>query len=397
MTSISVRQSTGMVTLFAFAAGLAVANIYYAQPLLSAIATEFRIGSGTATLIVTLTTIGYTAGLALLVPLGDMVSRRRLLVGLLLVVGVAQAVSAVVPSFAFLAVLSVPLAVCAVGAPILVSFAATLASTSDRGQVTGRVMTGVLLGVLLARTGGGLIAQVTGTWRSVYGVAAVLMVGLAVVLYRVLPEVAPIERIRYPALLRSVFAVVREEPALRLRCSYGFLCFASFSAFWTTLAFLLAQPPYSYGEGVIGLFGLAGAVGALAARPAGRLVDRNRERLTSGLLLGGIVLSWGVVAVQNGHSLAALLVGVLVLDLGVQGMQVTNLAVIYRTRPEARSRITMAYMTTYFLGGVAGSAAAGAAYPVAGWLGVCAVGGGLAVLALLIWGVEQVVQRGRTR
>ena len=374
-----------MVTLFAVAAGLAVANIYYVQPLLTAIAREFRQSSGTASLIVTVTTAGYAVGLVLVVPLADVVDRRKLIVTLLSVVAVIQAASAVAPSITVLTAVSGVLAISAVVAPIMVAFAATLAAPEHRGEVTGKVMSGVLVGVLLARTGGGLVAEWAGSWRAVYAVAAGLMVVLALALHRKLPAVPAGERLGYGRLLRSVVSIVREEPLLRLRCVYGFLSFAGFSAFWATTAFLLAGPPYHYSEAVIGGFGLIGAVGAFAARVTGRFVDGGRERLTTGVLLFAVLAAWGLMALDSGRALVPLVLGVVVLDLGVQGVQVANLSTVYRLRPEARSRITMAYTGTYFLGGAVGSAASGAAYATGGWLAVCAVGTVFATLALVVW------------
>jgi predicted MFS family arabinose efflux permease len=385
----------GMVTLFAVAAGLAVANIYYAQPLLTSIAAEFHTGSGTAALIVTATTVGYAIGLATVVPLGDVVSRRRLVVTLLVLVAIGQAGCAVMPSIGLLVVASFAVAVCAVVAPLLVSFAAALANPGERGRATGTVMSGVLLGLLLARTGGGVVAQWGGGWRTVYAVAAVVMLALAVVLHRALPDVAVASKLRYLSLLRSAVVIVREEPLLRLRCAYGFLSFAGFSAFWVSSAFLLAGAPYGYGSALIGTFGLVGAVGAYAAKAIGPVSDRGRDNLVTGVLLSVILLAWGALALNGGHWLIALLVGVVLLDLGVQGVQVMNLGVVYRLRPEARNRITMAYTSTYFLGGVAGSAASGAAYAAAGWPAVCAVGGGFALLALLLLVAESTVRRLR--
>ncbi|MEV4144916.1 MFS transporter [Amycolatopsis sp. NPDC049691] len=377
-----------MGTLFAVAAGLAVANIYYVQPLLTAIAAEFHRGSGAASLIVTVTTAGYAAGLLLVVPLADITDRRKLIVALLSVVAVLQAVSAAAPSIETLTVVSAVVAGSAVVAPIMVAFAATLAAPAERGGVTGRVMSGVLVGVLLARTGGGLVAQWAGSWRAVYAAAAVLMVVLAVLLHRKLPTVPVGDRLGYGKLLRSVVAIVREEPLLRLRCLYGFLSFAGFSAFWATTAFLLAGPPYRYGEGVIGLFGLLGAVGAVAARVTGRFVDRGWERWSTGALMLAVLVSWGLMAIDGGGALVPLIIGVVVLDLGVQGVQVANLSAIYALRPEARSRITMAYTGTYFLGGAVGSGVAGAAYAGGGWLAVCLAGGVFAVLALAAWALH---------
>jgi predicted MFS family arabinose efflux permease len=377
-----------MVTLFAVAAGLAVANIYYVQPLLTAIAAEFRRGSGAASLIVTVTTAGYAAGLVFVVPLADIVDRRKLIVTLLSIVAVIQAASAAAPSIEVLTVVSGLVAASAVVAPIMVAFAATLAVPAERGGVTGRVMSGVLVGVLLARTDAGLVAQWVGSWRAVYAAAAVLMVVLAVLLHRKLPTAPAGERLGYGGLLRSVVSIVREEPLLRLRCLYGFLSFAGFSAFWATTAFLLAGPPYHYGEAVIGLFGLLGAVGAYAARVTGKFVDRGREQWSTGALMLAVLIAWGLMAIDSGGALVPLMAGVIALDLGVQGVQVANLSTIYALRPEARSRITMAYTGTYFLGGAVGSAIAGAAYSAGGWLAVCGVGGVFALLALAAWSLH---------
>jgi len=214
------------------------------------------------------------------------------------------------------------------------------------------------------------------------------MVVLAVVLHRTLPDVPVATRMRYPALLRSVVSIVREEPVLRLRCAYGFLCFAGFSAFWASSAFLLAGEPYRFGEAVIGAFGLLGAIGAYAARVTGRFLDRGWEKATTGTLLVLLLLSWGVLALGGGTWPVALVVGVLLLDLAVQGVQVANLGTVYALRPEARSRITMAYTGTYFLGGAAGSALSGTAYAAAGWPAVCLVGAVLALAAVVLWAAQ---------
>jgi predicted MFS family arabinose efflux permease len=372
------------VALFAAASGLAVANVYYSQPLLQAIAGTFGTGSGTASLLVTLGQIGYAAGLALLVPLGDVVERRRLVTVLLLVVAAGQAVAAGAWSFGVLAGATVVVALSAVVAPILVAFAATLAPPAERGRVAGTVLGGVLAGVLLARTAGGLVAQVGG-WRSVYALASAAMVALALVLSRSLPRARPPDRLSYPALLRSVPRLVREEPVLRLRCAYGFVSFAGFSALWTAIAFLLAAPPYRYGEAAIGLFGLAGVAGAYAARWAGKVADRGGDRPATAAYFGLALLGWALMAPGGGHWLLPLVLGVVVLDFGVQALQSTNLSVSYRLRPAARSRVTTAYMTVYFAGGVAGAGASGLAYARGGWLAVCLVGAGFALLGLLLW------------
>lgn len=375
-----------MVWLLAVAAGVGVANIYFSQPLLTSIADTFGTGTGETSAIVTATSIGYALGLLFVVPLGDVLSRRRLVVSLLGLVAAGQALSAFAPGFWTLVALSALVSSCAVVAPLLVSHAASLSSPQERGRVTGSVVSGVLMGLLLARVGGGFLADLLGGWRPVYVVVAVMMVVQAVILWRVIPaETGTTTSLSYGALLRSVGAILAEEPVLRLRCLYGFFSFAGFSAFWTSAAFLLAGSPYHYSESVIGLFGLVGAVGAYSARVSGLLVDRGKERLATVLLFGTILLGWGLMVIDSGRSLLPLLIGVAVLDLGVQGMQVTNLSVIYRRRPDARNRITTAYTTTYFAGGVLGSAASGVAFSLGSWSAVCAVGALLVLVPLVLW------------
>ncbi|MFB7667275.1 MFS transporter [Kitasatospora sp. NPDC056138] len=376
-----------LVTLFSWACGLAVANLYYVQPLLNGIAESFRLGSGATSLTTTVGQLGYAAGLALLVPLGDVTERRRIVVAMLCVTAAACGAAAAAPGFAVLVTAMAVLSMCTVVGPMLVAFAATLAGAEERGKVSGRVMSGLLLGILFARTGSGLLGNWAG-WRAVFVAAGVLTLLLAAVLRLRLPKVAPATRLSYPALLGSVVTILREERVLRRRCLLGFVTFAGFNAFWASAAFLLAQPPYSFDAALIGLVGLVGAVGAYAARIAGRFADRQLDRPATGVLLVAVLGSWGLLALNGGHWLVPLLLGVVLLDLGVQGVQVTNLSVIYRLRADARSRITTAYTTTYFVGGFAGSAASGAAYAAAGWGAVCAVGAGLALLALLVWAFD---------
>ena len=322
--------------------------------------------------------------------------RRKLVAALLSVVAVAQAVSAAAPSLGVLLGAVGVMSLTAVVAPILVAFAATLTPAQQRGAVTGKVMTGVLIGVLLARTEAGLIAQVGG-WRTVYGVAAVLMAIAAFVLYRTLPSVPPAVQMPYGRLLRSVFSILREEPTLQLRCLYGFFSFAGLHRA-VDLHRVPARPaalqlqrgrhrPVRPG----GRRRRAGR-----ARRVGPLVDRGRDHLMTGLLLAAIVVSWALMDIDGGHQLAFLILGIIVLDLGVQGMQVTNLSVNFRLRAEARSRITTAYMTTYFGGAVAGAATSGAAYAAYGWDAVVVLGLAFGGIALLIW-VGESIYRSRHR
>jgi predicted MFS family arabinose efflux permease len=268
-------------------------------------------------------------------------------------------------------------------AQILVPLAATLASPEKRGKVVGTIMSGLLLGILLARTVAGLLAGIGG-WRTVYWVASVLMVVMALALWRGLPKVKSETHLNYPQLLGSVFSLFTHDKLLRTRALLGCFTFANFSILWTSMAFLLAAPPFNYSEGMIGLFGLAGAAGALGARPAGGLADKGKSHITTTASLVLLMLSWA--AIWYGHvSVLALIVGILVLDLTVQGVHITNQTVIYRVKPEARNRLTAGYMTSYFIGGAAGSLISASAWQHAGWAGVCAVGAVMAILNLLVW------------
>ncbi|WP_203234801.1 MFS transporter [Modicisalibacter coralii] len=379
----ALRPNDLLTFVMALACGVAVANIYYAQPLLDTLARGFEVSRGTAGLIITLTQLGYAAGLILLVPLGDLLERRRLIVTVSLATAVALAGTALAPDITLFFVCALATGLTAVVAQILVPFAAHLASDAERGRVVGRVMTGLLLGILLARTVSGGIADALG-WRAVYWLAAALMVVQALLLSRLLPREPGQTRLGYGALLASVLSLLRDEPLLRRRLFYGAMGFAAFSAFWTTLPFLLARPPYDYPDSVIGLFGLLGVTGALCANLAGNLHDRGLSRVATGSFLCLIVLSF-LAMTLFAHELAAIIVGIVLLDLGVQGNQILNQSAIYQIRPEARSRITTAYMTGYFLGGAAGSGGAAWLYTLAGWPGACALGAAFALAAVLFW------------
>jgi predicted MFS family arabinose efflux permease len=377
-----------LVVLLAVACGAAVANLYYAQPLLDTIGRDLGVGAGAAGLLVTASQVGYGAGLVLLVPLGDVLDRRRMVSRLLLVCAVGLAVAAAAPSFAVLAVAIAVIGVTSVVAQVLVPLAGTLAGDHERGRVVGNVMSGLLLGILLARTASGVIAALGG-WRLVFVLGAVLMVVLAAVLARALPKVPRATDLPYGALLRSIGQLIGDEPVLRRRMLFGALGMASFSVLWTAIAFLLSGAPYHYGEATIGLFGLAGLVGAGAAQGAGRLSDRGRGHAATGVFLATMAVAWGLLALGS-SSLAALIAGVIALDLGIQGQHIVNQSTIYRLREDARSRVTTAYMANNFLWGAVGSAAASLAWSEGGWGAVSAVGIGLACVGLGVWVVEHV-------
>ncbi len=392
-SSSEQHLSKRLVLLMAVACGAAVANIYYAQPLLSTIAHAFAVSDGTAGLLVTASQVGYAAGLVLLVPLGDLLERRRLIVRMLLVTVLALAATAAAPSFVMLAAALVVVGVTSVVAQILVPLASMLAAEEERGKVVGNVMSGLLVGILLARTASGIIAG-AGGWRLVFAISAGLILLLAAVLRRALPEVRPTTEVSYGGLLHSVARLVIEQPTLRMRMLYGTLGMGQFSVLWTTIAFLLAGGPYHYSDATIGLFGLVGLFGALAAQAAGRMADRGRHHHSTGVFFVAMLISWALIA-AGVTSLAALILGIAVLDFGVQGAQITNQSIIYTLAPSARSRLTTAYMTSVFASAAICSALASSIYDAGGWSAVSALGAGLAGLGVLLWLVEQWLLRRR--
>lgn len=372
-----------LIALMSVATGLAVASNYYPQPLLDTIARALAISPGQAGFIVTTAQLGYAAGLLFLVPLGDMFERRRMIVVMTLLAAGGMLITASSNSLAMMLLGTALTGLFSVVAQILVPLAATLAAPAQRGRVVGTIMSGLLLGILLARTVAGVLADLGG-WRTVYWVASALMAVMALALWRGLPATRQETQLNYPQILGSVFALFAAEKVLRTRALLGCLTFANFSILWTSMAFLLAGAPWHFSESTIGLFGLAGAAGALGARPAGVHADKGRAHLTTtgGLLL--LLFSW--LAIWWGQaSLLALIVGIVVLDLTVQGVHITNQTVIYRTHPEARNRLTAGYMTSYFIGGAGGSLLSAWAWQHAGWTGVCLAGSSMAVLNLLVW------------
>lgn len=383
MTKTSQGLSPALILLMSVATGLAVASNYYAQPLLDTIARAFDLSASSAGFIVTAAQLGYAAGLLSLVPLGDMFERRMLIVSMTLLAAGGMLITASSQSLTMMIIGTALTGLFSVVAQILVPLAATLASPEKRGKVVGTIMSGLLLGILLARTVAGLLASLGG-WRTVYWVASVLMVIMALALWRGLPKVKQENHLNYLQLLASVFSLFTQDKLLRTRAILGCLTFANFSILWTSMAFLLAAPPFNYSEGVIGLFGLAGAAGALGARPAGGLADKGKSHMTTSAGLVLLLLSWA--AIWYGHvSVLALIVGILVLDLTVQGVHITNQTVIYRVKPEARNRLTAGYMTSYFIGGAAGSLISASAWQHAGWSGVCGIGAIVAALNLVVW------------
>jgi len=375
---------SSVVLLFAIACGLAVGNVYYAQPLLDAMAEAFAMSPATIGIVITLTQIGYGIGLVLLVPLGDLLNRRRLIVTQTLLSAGALLMIALAPSSAWLLLGMTLTGLLAVVTQVLVAYAATLAIPAQRGRVVGVVTSGIVVGILLARTIAGAMADLAG-WRAIYLLSAGLTLLMALLLLRVLPkDEAAQPASRYGALIASVFSLFRQEPVLRQRAILALLTFASAMVLWTPMVLPLAAPPLSLSHSEIGLFGLAGAAGALAAARAGHLADRGLGQWVSGLSLLLMLASWLPIALTQ-SSLWALLLGVITLDLGLQAVHVTSQSMIYSVRPEAQSRLTAGYMLFYSIGSALGSITSTAMYAWAGWTGVCLLGAAINAVALGYW------------
>jgi predicted MFS family arabinose efflux permease len=376
------------VALFAVAGGLAVANIYYAQPLLDEIAGEFGMSQAIAGVVATVTQVGYALGLLLLVPLGDLTNQRALIGTQSVLSVLALAAVAAAPGTAVLLAGLAAVGLLAVVIQMLVAYAAGLADPADRGRVVGVVTSGVVIGILLARTVAGALADLAG-WRSVYLASAAATLLLTGILVTALPSPPPPRtRLSYPRLIGSVFRLLYEVPVLRRRASLAALSFAALTTLLTPLALALSAPPFSLSTTEIGLFGLAGAAGALGAARSGRLADRGHAQRATGLGLGLMLAAWLPAALLP-TSLWFLAIGMIAFDFGLQSVHVANQSLIYRTRPESQSRLTAAYMLFYSAGSAAGSITSTVVYAHAGWSGVCLLGAAISLTASLFWFVHR--------
>jgi predicted MFS family arabinose efflux permease len=368
--------------VFAVACGLAAGNLYYSQPLLDTIGRAFGVSEAAASLIVTVTQLGYAAGLVFIAPLGDLLENRRLIATVLCGTVVALVAAALAPSFGAFIAASLGIGVTSVAAQILVPFAAHLAPAERRGRVVGQVMSGLLLGILLARAAAGVISGALG-WRAVYIISAVLLALTILVLLRTLPRRQPAFAHGYGELVASLGRIYRRQPVLRRRIAYQSAMFGTFSVFWTSITFLLAGPAYHLSQTQIGIFALAGAAGALSAPIAGRLGDSGHERIVTGGAFLAASAAFALTLLQR--QMWALICGAIVLDLAVQTTMVLGQRAIYALDAAARSRLNTLYIATFFCGGAMGSAAAGFVYAHAGWTGTVCVGAGLPLAAFVLW------------
>lgn len=354
------------------ACGIGVSNIYYNQPLLLEIRRAFGASASQAGMVAVTTQIGYAVGMLVFVPLGDVLARRSLMVRMFAAVSVALAASAISPNLWVLVATSTALGLLASVTHIIVPIAPDLADDDSRGSAIGIVMTGLLLGILLARTFSGAIASLLG-WRWVFGIAAIMNALFVLLLWWVLPPLRPAKPVRYRSAIRSLWTLFRAHSLLREASIQSGFVFASFTGFWTTLAFLLGTPHYHLGAGVAGSFGIIGAAGAAIAPLAGWLSDRSGSRSVISFALFLMAAAWAVLWTGGIH-FVSLVLGCILLDAAAQLNQIANQTRVFGIDAAARSRLNTIYMTVYFLGASVGSYASVAIWPRWQWNGVTLLG-----------------------
>lgn len=391
--STHVSLAKHHVWLMALISGIAVANLYYMQPLLPEMARSFSVSADQIGLVASLAQIGYASGLLFIVPLGDSYNRRSLIIGALLASLVVLLAIALSPTFIWLAVSGVLLGATTIIAQFITPYAASLAAPDHRGSVLGTVLTGMFIGILLARTVSGWVGTMFG-WRVMYWIAAALMLILAILVRVALPDDHTRKaRLSYPQLLKSLWDLVSTEPVVRESSFFGAFGFAAFNAFWVTLAFFLATLPYHFGSEVAGSFGLVGVIGALAATVVGKIADRGNTRLANGVALGLMLLAF-LLLWFTGQWLVGIVVGVILLDMGSRANMTLNQARVYSVRPEARNRLNAIYMVFSSLGGALGSLLGTIGWSLAHWNGVNAVACAFLLLALGVYFLSNHRQTG---
>jgi len=381
----------GMVWLLAIATGLIVANLYYAQTLVGPISRATGLTPGAAGLIVTLTQIGYCLGLLFIVPLGDLMENRRLIFIALLTAAVALLAAASTSSAALFLLAALCIGLCSVAAQVLVPFAAHLSLPHTRGQTVGTVMSGLLMGIMLARPVASLMADALG-WHAIFFISAAGTAALAFVLRRKLPLRQPVSSLSYPALLASMWHLLKATPILRRRAAYQACMFGAFSLFWTTVSLELTSADFAVSQSGVAIFALVGVAGAIASPIAGRLADRGMSRYTTALAMLLGVLAFGMPLLVHGGrtlELGVLVLASIVLDMGVSANLVTGQRAIFALAPEVRSRLNGLYMAIFFVGGAVGSSLGVWMYAAHGWHGVLLTGLCFPLLALLLFATEQ--------
>lgn len=389
--TIEKNIPTWLTILLATACGIIVANLYYAQPIVGAISSTIGLSASGSGFIVTLTQIGYVVGLLFIVPLGDIVENRRLIVLSLLFTAVALAITAVSKQAMLFLAASFVIGLGSVATQVLVPFASYLATDSSRGRVVGNVMSGLLLGIMLSRPLSSLAADFFG-WHAVFAMSAIAVFILAIVLLKVLPTRKPSTDTNYAVLLSSMWHLLRTTPILRRRAAYHACVFASFSLFWTTVPQLLSSPAFHFSQKGIAVFALVGVAGAVAAPLAGRLADRGLTRPATGIALLIVVISLLlplIVQTSSPIGIAVLVVSSLLLDAGVSANLVFGQRALFSLSPEIRSRLNGLFMAIFFFGGAIGSAIGGWAYAVGGWNTALWIGIAFPIVAILYFSTEK--------
>ncbi|MEC1274481.1 MFS transporter [Bacillus subtilis] len=385
------KISPSLTLLLATVCGIIVANLYYAQPLVGLISKAIGLSPSSAGLIVTLTQIGYVAGLLFLVPLGDIIENKKLIVVSLLLSAAALTLTAFVKHGTLFLAAAFFVGLGSIAAQVLVPFASYLASDAARGRVVGNVMSGLLLGIMLSRPISSLVADIWG-WNAIFALSAVVSVVLAIVLSKVLPARLPTVNTNYTALLGSMWKLLRTTPVLRRRAIYHAFVFGAFSLFWTTVPLLLAGPDFHFSQKAIALYALVGIAGAVAAPIGGRLADRGLTRLATGIALVVVVVSLLLPLMIQSSSpvgITVLVAAAILLDMGVSANLVLSQRAIFSLAPEIRSRLNGLFMAIFFLGGAIGSSIGGWAYASGGWSTALWIGIAFPVIALLYFITEK--------
>ncbi|MDB5764890.1 MAG: putative major facilitator superfamily [Herminiimonas sp.] len=392
-----VGGSAWMTLLFATACGLIVANLYYAQPLIGPIGKALGLAPQVAGLIVTLTQIGYGIGLLLIVPMADIVENRRLVITLLIACTIALAGAAMADNALLFFAAAACIGLSSVSVQILVPLAAHLAPEASRGRVVGNVMSGLLLGIMLARPISSFVTDIWG-WHTVFAASATVIACLGLVLVRILPVRRPVQRLRYAALVGSMWRLLRSEQVLRRRAAYQACLFCAFSLFWTTAPLLLAGPHFRLTQRGIALFALAGVAGVIAAPIAGRLADKGWSRPVSAVAMATAAGAFLLSRIGQEGSTAALVnltLAAIMLDFGVSANLVVGQRAIFSLGAEYRARLNGLYMAIFFAGGAAGSAIGAWAYANGGWTLASRIGFALPVAALCYFATELLPARAR--
>ncbi len=384
-----------LIWILAIGCGVTVANLYYSQPLLAQMAKAWHSNEANMGSMAALTMSGYGTGLLLFVPLGDIFDRRTLILSFLAAVIAVLCGLASAPNLTIFAICTFLVGCLTIIPQLIIPLATGLAKADQRGSIVGKLMSGLLLGILVSRTVGGFIGEQAG-WRAVYWSAAAINAILLLVLFIRLPKCQTKSKIHYLELLRTLWQIASKERMVQSSAFFGAMTFAAFNAFWTTLSFFTSLPPYNLDAEKIGLFGLVGASGVLAAPIAGRLADSRGPLFGIGFSLILMIFSWGVLW-YFGLNYFGLIAGIVFLDMAAHASQVSNMARIYVLPADLHSRVNTIYMTSYFVGGSLGAWVGAQAWARFGWAGVCCSGALFPLIGLLIFVITSISRSGKAK